>query len=130
MRSFPPIPRSLPLLLAAVFLTAGSAYAQQLPGSADTARDRLNTSPRHGEWVSVPAPGGDAVESWIVYPERSDTAPVVVVIHEIFGLTDWIRGVADEMASQGFIAIAPDLLTGKGPAGGGPIRWTTTGRGR
>jgi carboxymethylenebutenolidase len=106
------------VLLAAVFLVAGSAYTQQLPGSADTARDRLNTSPRHGEWVSVPAPDGDAVESWIVYPERSDTAPVVVVIHEIFGLTDWIRAVADEMAAQGFIAVAPDLLTGKGPDGG------------
>lgn len=118
MRSFPFIPRSFPVLLAVAFLAAGSAYTQELPGSADTARDRLNTSPRHGEWVSVPAPGGDTVESWIVYPERSDTAPVVVVIHEIFGLTDWIRAVADEMASQGFIAVAPDLLTGKGPDGG------------
>ncbi len=118
MRSIPSIPRSALLLLAVAFVAAGSAYTQELPGSADTARDRLNTSPRHGEWVSVPAPGGDAVESWIVYPERSDTAPVVVVIHEIFGLTDWIRAVADEMASQGFIAIAPDLLTGKGPDGG------------
>lgn len=118
MRSIPSIPRSALLLLAVAFVAAGSAYTQELPGSADTARDRLNTSPRHGEWVSVPAPGGDAVESWIVYPERSDPAPVVVVIHEIFGLTDWIRAVADEMASQGFIAIAPDLLTGKGPDGG------------
>ena len=118
MRPFRPLPRFAALLVGAAFLTAGSAHAQQLPGSAETARDRLNTSPRHGEWVSVPAPGGDAVESWIVYPERSDKAPVVVVIHEIFGLTDWIRGVADELAAQGFIAIAPDLLTGKGPDGG------------
>ncbi|MYF76346.1 MAG: dienelactone hydrolase family protein [Acidobacteria bacterium] len=118
MRSFPFIPRSAVLLLAVALVAAGSAIAQELPGSADTARDRLNTSPRHGEWVSVPAPGGDVVESWIVYPERSDPAPVVVVIHEIFGLTDWIRAVADEMASQGFVAIAPDLLTGKGPDGG------------
>lgn len=118
MRPFRSLPRVVPALLAAAFAVAGAANAQVLPGSADTARDRLNASPRHGEWVSVPAPGGDAVESWIVYPERSDTAPVVVVIHEIFGLTDWIRGVADELAAQGFIAVAPDLLTGKGPDGG------------
>ena len=97
---------------------AAPSAAQVLPGSADTARERLNTSPRHGEWVSVPAEGSDAVESWIVYPERSDAAPVVVVIHEIFGLTDWIRAVADQLAASGFIAIAPDLLTGKGPDGG------------
>ena len=109
-----------PFALALGALLAGGAFAagQLLPGSEDTARDRLNTSPRHGEWVSVPAPGGDTVESWIVYPERSDTAPVVVVIHEIYGLTDWIRGVADEFAAQGFIAVAPDMLTGKGPDGG------------
>ena len=118
MRPFRCVPRLALLLLASVPAAAGLASAQLLPASADTARDRLNTSPRHGEWVSVPAPGGDAVESWIVYPERADTAPVVVVIHEIYGLTDWIRAVADEFASQGFIAIAPDLLTGKGPDGG------------
>ena len=53
-----------------------------------------------------------------MYPERSDPAPVVVVIHEIYGLTDWIRAVADEFAANGFVAVAPDLLTGKGPGGG------------
>lgn len=108
---------SAPALLAA--LSGVPSFAQELlPASAETARDRLNASPRHGEWVSVPAPGGDAVESWIVYPERSDAAPVVVVIHEIYGLTDWIRAVADQLADSGFIAVAPDLLSGKGPAGG------------
>ena len=56
---------------------------------------------------------------WVVYPERKDKAPVVIVIHEIFGLTDWIRGVADQLAADGFIAIAPDLISGKGPNGGG-----------
>lgn len=106
-------------LLLAALLVPGSAAAQALlPASAETARDRLNGSPRHGEWVSVPAPGGDSVESWIVYPERADTAPVVVVIHEIYGLTDWIRAVADQLADSGFIAVAPDLLSGKGPGGG------------
>ena len=55
----------------------------------------------------------------MVYPERSDPAPVVLVIHEIYGLTDWIRSVADQLAAEGYIAIAPDILTGKGPGGGG-----------
>jgi carboxymethylenebutenolidase len=59
------------------------------------------------------------VHAWIVHPERKDKAPVVIVIHEIFGLTDWIRAVADELAAAGFIAVAPDLLSGKGPGGGG-----------
>ncbi|MEJ2372068.1 MAG: dienelactone hydrolase family protein, partial [Gemmatimonadales bacterium] len=57
--------------------------------------------------------------AWVVYPERSDAAPVMVVIHEIFGLSDWVRGVADQLAAEGFIAIAPDLLSGKGYDGGG-----------
>jgi carboxymethylenebutenolidase len=56
---------------------------------------------------------------WVVYPERRDRAPVVVVVHEIFGLTDWVRAVADQLAAEGFIAVVPDLLSGKGPGGGG-----------
>ena len=59
------------------------------------------------------------ITTWVVYPERSDSAPVVLVIHEIFGLTDWVRGVADQFAAEGFIAVAPDLLSGMGPDGGG-----------
>lgn len=89
-----------------------------LPPSEDTAKDRLNTSPRHGEWVKVDSPDGP-INTWIVYPERKTKAPVVLVIHEIFGESDWIRGVADQLAAEGFIAVAPDLLSGKGPNGGG-----------
>jgi len=59
------------------------------------------------------------VKAYVVYPERKDRAPVVVVIHEIYGLSDWIRGVADRLAADGFIAVAPDLLSGRGPNGGG-----------
>jgi carboxymethylenebutenolidase len=69
--------------------------------------------------VSVDAGGGDKVSVWVVYPERKDRAPVIVVIHEIFGLTDWIRSVADQLAAEGFIAVAPDFLSGKGPGGKG-----------
>lgn len=89
-----------------------------LPPAEDTAKERLTTSSRHGELVSVDV-GGTPVRTWVVYPERKDKAPVVIVIHEIFGLTDWIRAVADQLAADGFIAVAPDLLSGKGPNGGG-----------
>ena len=61
---------------------------------------------------------GDSIRAWVVYPERSGKAPVVLVVHEIFGLSSWVRGVADQLAADGFIAIAPDLLTMKNlPAG-------------
>lgn len=93
--------------------------AQSLPADAAGATARIAASPRHGEWVSIAAGPTDSVRAWVVYPERRDRAPVVVVIHEIFGLSDWIRGVADQLAAEGFIAIAPDLLSGKGPGGGG-----------
>lgn len=83
-----------------------------LPADADGARARLASSPRHGEWVMISA-GADSVRAWIVYPERKTKAPVVVVVHEIYGLTPWVRSVADQLAAEGFIAIAPDLLTSK-----------------
>jgi carboxymethylenebutenolidase len=90
-----------------------------LPPGNEQAKPRLNTSPRHGEWINVKVPGSDQpVKTWIVYPERSTRAPVVIVIHEIYGLTDWIRSVADQLAADGFIALAPDVLSGKGPDGG------------
>lgn len=93
-----------------------------LPPTEETAPERLNTSPRHGEWVDVTLPGSDVpISTWVVYPERSGPAPIVLVIHEIFGLTDWIRGVADQLAADGFIAVAPDLLSGMGPEGGGTV---------
>ena len=97
----------------------GTATAQSLPPDEEGALARLNSSPRHGEWVTYDAGEGDMVRAWITYPERSDQAPVVIVIHEIFGLTDWIRSVADQLAAEGFIAVAPDLLSGTGPSGGG-----------
>ena len=81
-----------------------------LPAGADDAQARLAASPRHGEWVMIAA-GKDSIRAWIVYPERSTPAPVVIVIHEIFGLSHWIRAVTDQLAAEGFVAIAPDLLT-------------------
>ncbi|MEX1140584.1 MAG: dienelactone hydrolase family protein [Bacteroidota bacterium] len=91
-----------------------------LPASEENAQQALNTSPRHGEWVDIPVAGTkDKVRTWVVYPERKDKAPVVIVICEIYGLTDWIRAVADRLAADGFIAVAPDMVWGKGLGGGG-----------
>lgn len=112
--------RSVLILAALALLTPPAlASAQTLPADEEGAVARLDASPRHGEWVRYDAGGGDMVEAWVVYPERDDPAPVVVVIHEIYGLTDWIRAVADEAAAAGYIAIAPDLLSGKAPEGAG-----------
>src|SRR5262245_25419029 len=90
-----------------------------LPPSADQAKAALESTPRHAEYVDVPYSGGPALKTFFVYPERKDQAPVVIVIHEVFGLSDWLRGVADRLAADGFIAVAPDLITGLGPGGGG-----------
>jgi carboxymethylenebutenolidase len=83
-----------------------------LPADAGSARARLSASPRHSEWAMISA-GADSVRAFIVYPERKTKAPVVVIVHEIYGLSPWIRAVADQFAADGFIAIAPDLLTAK-----------------
>ncbi len=105
--------RSSAVFLAAILflLAARSASAQ------DWARARLDKSPRHGEWVTVKH-GNRAVQTFVVYPESKDKRPVVIVIHEIFGLTDWAQELADEVAAAGYIAVAPDLLSGMAPNGG------------
>ena len=86
--------------------------------AADPAAERLEQSMRHQEWVDVKA-GDRTVKAFVVYPEVKDKATAVIVIHEIFGLTPWVRSVADGLAEAGYIAIAPDLLSGTGPGGGG-----------
>jgi carboxymethylenebutenolidase len=96
----------------ALSVLIGTASAQ------DAAKKRLQESTRHGEWVKVKQ-GDRQVQAYVVYPEVKDKALSVVVIHEIFGLSDWVRGVADQLAEAGYIAIAPDLLSGMGPNGGG-----------
>ena len=90
-----------------------------LPAGEADAKAALEKSSRHGELVDVKMASGAPVKTWIVYPERKDKAGVVIVIHEIFGLSDWIRAVADQLARDGFIAVAPDLISGHGPGGGG-----------
>ena len=88
-----------------------------LPADSEGAKQRLTGSPRKGEFVKINV-NGKPITYWVVHPQGSGKAPVVVVIQEVFGLSDWIRGVADQLAAEGFIAIAPDLLTGRGPNGG------------
>lgn len=96
---------------------AAAAPVKSLPADEAGAPARLRSSPRHGEWVTIRTGSQDSVRAWVVYPERKSKAPVVLVVHEIYGLTPWIRGVADQFAAEGFIAVAPDLLTMKNLAG-------------
>lgn len=102
--------------MAAPELQAAPANAKLPPDDAG-AKARLDSSPRKSEFVKIDV-NGTPMRAFVVYPARTDKAPVVVVIQEIFGLADWIRGVADQLAADGFIAIAPDLLAGRGPNGG------------
>ena len=99
-------------------LTCVSLLSQTAFGADDWAKAKLEKSPRHGEWVTLEY-DKRKVQAFVVYPEVKDKATAVVVIHEIFGLSDWVRVTADELAEAGYIAIAPDLLSGMGPDGGG-----------
>src|SRR6185436_19329817 len=89
------------------------------PANQEWARQRLAKSSRHQEWVKIkykPAGGGieREVSAFVVYPEVKTKATAVVVIHEIFGMSDWIQSLTDELAEAGYVAIAPDLLSGMG----------------
>ena len=107
------------LLLVFSFLVL-SAFA--LPAQ-DWARTKLEKSPRHQEWVKIKS-GAREVQCFVVYPEVKDKATTIVMIHEIFGLSDWAREMADELAEAGYIVVAPDLLSGLGPNGGGSDSFT------
>src|SRR5438876_237446 len=92
----------------------------------DWAKERLAKSPRHREWVKIKS-GNREVNSFVVYPEVKKKATAVIVIHEIFGMSDWVQQLTDELAEAGYIAIAPDLLSGMGPNGGGTAEIAATG---
>ncbi len=95
-----------------------TALAVSVCSAQEWAKARIEKSPRHLEWVTVTNKSRE-VSCYIAHPEVKDKATAVIVIHEIFGLTDWARSVTDELAEAGYIAIAPDLLSGMGPKGGG-----------
>jgi carboxymethylenebutenolidase len=104
-------PFSFPGLLGSLLM----ATLLVLPASAqDWAKQKLQDSPRHLEWVSIPQ-GPRQLQTFVAYPEKPEKATVVLVIHEIFGLTDWVKLTCDELAQAGYIAVAPDLLSGSGP---------------
>jgi carboxymethylenebutenolidase len=88
-----------------------------LPAADVTATATMAKTPRRGEWVDIPV-GSAKLKTWISYPRSNDKAPIVVVIHGAPGMDDWVRGIADQLASEGFVALAPDLLSGRGPNGG------------
>ena len=97
------------------------ALAAALPAAAqDWAKANLAKSPRHGEFVTINEPSGRKLQAWVVYPEIKQKAPVVVMIHEIFGLSDWAREMADEVAGAGYIVVEPDLLSGYGATASQP----------
>jgi len=92
-------------------------FAAPVASAQEWAKATLEKSPRHREWVTVKH-DGRAVETFVVYPEAKSKTPVVLIIHEIFGMTDWVEDLADQVAAAGYIAVAPDLLSGMGPNGG------------
>jgi carboxymethylenebutenolidase len=104
------------MLLAMGILSVTQTIAAQ-EWSQPWARERIEKSPRHSEWITVKHDGRN-VETLVVYPESKDKRPVVLIIHEIFGLSDWAQELADEVAAAGYIAVAPDLLSGMAPNGG------------
>ena len=121
-------------LVAPLLVALGATVAAQQPqgfdvpwndkipaGNATLAARALKESPRHGEWVDIVLPGtvGGKLNSFVVYPQRTDKAGVVLVIHDINGMRDIPRALGDQLAEDGFIAIVPDFLSGKGPNGGG-----------
>ena len=100
------------------FLTIVMAIFACIGANAqEWAKAKLDKSPRHMEWVELKS-GERKLKCFVAYPERKDKAPVVILIHEIMGITDWVMSVADHLAEKGYIAIAPDFLSGMGPNGG------------
>ena len=113
------------LLLSVCLLVTGTVFATSA-AAQDWAKAKLATSPRHREYVTVKH-DGRSISTYVAYPEVKGKAPVVVLIHEIFGLSDWMKLQADELAAKGYIVLAPDLLSGMGPNGGGSDALYTSG---
>jgi carboxymethylenebutenolidase len=115
---------SLYLLCALICAKPAPALGQgQQPENQPWAAEKLAKSPRRSEWITI-LNAGKPLRGWVVYPEGKAKVPVVLVLHEVFGLTDSTRNTADEIAAMGFIAITPDMLSGLGPHGGGSGTFT------
>jgi carboxymethylenebutenolidase len=105
-----------PRFLIALYLTIGPIALSLIANAQDWAKGRLTNSPRHREYVDIKS-GGRTIKAFVVYPEAKAKTPVVLVVHEIFGLTDWVKSLCDQLAENGVIAICPDLLSGQTYAG-------------
>ena len=101
--------RAASLLILVTLLSVPPAFAQQVPPLKEHAQTAIDRSPRHGEWVEVAVPDGTSQKAWVMYPERSDKAPVVIVLHSTTTLDDWTRALADQLSGDGYIAIAPEF---------------------
>ena len=111
--------RVLVLCLMAFPVSVLALPGDAIPAGQSEAHQRLQDSPRRNQLVSFKSKLGDTIQAHLAYPEGSGPAPVVVAIHGRGGWTDWVRAVADQLAAEGYIAIAPDMISGKGPGGGG-----------
>jgi carboxymethylenebutenolidase len=104
------------LLLKTLALSSCAIALASTSSAQDWAKAALAKSPRHGEYVTIKEPSGRNLQAFVVYPEIKEKAPVVVLVHEIFGSSNWFKEMADEIAGAGYIVVAPDLLSGLGPA--------------
>ena len=126
---------SIALVLASFPVSAQDSASQHMQHMSftaveqDWAKQRADKSPRHQEWAAVKY-GNRTVNAFVVYPEVKSKATAVVIIHEIFGMSDWVRSLTDQVAEAGYIAIAPDLLSGMGPKGGGSSEFDRSGVGQ
>src|SRR5262249_957903 len=111
-------PRRILSVATIVVLAAACATCALAQGPHPSAKKKEEKPHRHQEWVKVKHDDRE-VNCFVVYPEVKDKVPAVIVIHEIFGLSDWVEDLTDQLAEAGYIAIAPDLLWGKGPNGEG-----------
>ena len=103
------------LLCISVLLIASVSFAADIPPGDAGSKAALEKSQRHGEWQDIEVPGAKSpLHTYIVYPEVKDKAPIVLVIHDIYGMGDWARAVTDQLAAVGFIGICPDMLSAKG----------------
>src|ERR1700722_7636772 len=107
----------LSLVVAVIFAAVFAGFGAEPACAQGWAKAGMGKSPRHGGGVTL-KDDGRSVDTFVVYPEVKDKRPVVIVIHEIFGMSDWVQELADEVAAAGYIAVAPDLLSGMGPGGG------------
>jgi carboxymethylenebutenolidase len=116
----------LSALLAGAFLTFTVTPICAAEGEDDAVAKRLDSSPRHHEWIEIKTKQGRTVRAFQVFPEVDRPVAAVLVIHENRGLSDWVRSVADQLAEAGYVALAPDLLSQTGPDRGGTDSFATS----